>query len=144
MTVCEWLNSVKKLDQLIEAKTEERERLIAIATDISAKPINGMPYDNTGTVPQKMANAVCALVDLERETEKLITHYIDTKQKIIAVIEQLPEKEYGVIHRYYIRGMTLEAIAEDMGYSTVQIWRIKKKALKSLSNVIECNVPNDL
>lgn len=144
MTVCEWLNNVKKLDQLIEAKTEERERLIAIATDISAKPINGMPYDNTGTVPQKMANAVCALVDLERETEKLIAHYIDTKQKIIAVIEQLPEKEYGVIHRYYIRGMTLEAIAEDMGYSTVQIWRIKKKALKSLSNVIECNVPNDL
>ena len=133
MDVCKWLNSVEKLDQLIEAKMEERERLIEIATDISPKQSDGMPRSNTGNVSQRMQNAVCALVDLEKELDKLIDHYVDRKQKIVSAIEKLPPAQYGVLHRYYIRHMTLEAIAEDMGYSTVQIWRIKKKALENLS-----------
>ena len=144
MNACEWLDNIKKLDQLIDSKIEERERLISIATDISAKPFDGMPHSNTGMVSQRMQNAVCELVDLEQETQKIINKYIQCKKEIIATIEKLPEKEYGVLHRYYIRHMTIEAIAEDMGLCTVQIWRIKKKALKSLSNVIECNAQKEL
>ena len=137
MGVCEWLNSVKKLDQLIECKTEERERLLAIATDVSPRLPDGIPRSNTGTVSKKMENAVVDLIMLEEEMKKLIASYIESKQKIVAALERLPEKEYGVLHRYYIRHMTLEAIADDMGYCTRQIKRIKKKALTMLEDVIE-------
>ena len=139
MDVCEWLENVKKLDRLIEAKTAERERLIEIATDISAKAPDGMPYSNTGTVSQKMQNAVVDLVMLEQELKNVIASYIQCKSEIISTLEKLPAKEYGVLHRYYIRYMTYEEIAEDMGISTVQVWRIKKKGEKTLSDVIECN-----
>lgn len=139
MDVCEWLNNVKKLDQLIEAKTAERERLIEMATDISAKAPDGMPFSNTGTVNQKMENAVVDLVVLEQELKNVIASYIQCKGEIVSTLEKLPAKEYAVLHRYYIRYMTYEEIAEDMDISTVQVWRIKKKGEEILSDVIECN-----
>ena len=139
MDVREWLESVGKLDELINNKIEERRRLNEIATDTSAKLPDGMPFNNTGTVNQKMQNAVVDLVMLGQELDKLIDKYVDEKQKIIAAIEKLPEKEYAVLHRYYIRRMKIEEIAEDMNVSTVSVWRIKKKALKNLANVIVCN-----
>jgi RNA polymerase sigma factor (sigma-70 family) len=133
MNICECLNNIKKLDQLIEAKIAERGRLIELATDISAKPIDGMPYTNTGTVSQKMQDAVLDLVVLEAEIVKAISDYTAQKQQAVSVIEKLPEKEYAVLHRYYIRGMTLEAIAEDIGYSARQVGRIKGQALRKLA-----------
>lgn len=135
----DFLLQVKKLDQMIECKTAERQRLIDLATDISPGVLDGMPRSNTGTVSQKLQNAVVDLVILESELKKLIEDYINQKQKIVAVIEKLPENEYGVIHRYYICNMTLEAISDDMGYCTRQIRRIKKRALKMVEDVLECH-----
>ena len=149
MDVCEWLDSYKKVNELITGKQtekeqllEERQRLIDIATDISVKMPDGMPHSNTGTVSQKMQNAVVSKIIVDEEikiVDNAISAYLDFKKMVITAIEKLPEKEYGVIHRHYIRGMTFEAIAEDMGYSTRQIFRIKQNALKILEDVIECH-----
>ena len=149
MDVREWLETYKKADELINGKKaekkdllNERQRLIDIATDISAKMPDGMPHSNTGTVSQKMQNAVISKIIVDWEIENVdnaISAYLDFKKTVITAIEKLPAKQYGVLHRYYIRGMTMEAIAAEMGKSTVQIWRIKKKALENLENVIECN-----
>lgn len=139
MNAHEWLSQVGKLDQLINAKLAERDRLAALATDISAKPFDGMPHSNTGTVSQKMQDAVVKLIMLEQDLNRLIDRYVDRKQEVISALEKLPEREYAVLHRYYIRNMTQEQIADDMGYCTVQIWRIKKNGLKILEDVIECN-----
>lgn len=139
MNVYKWLEQVRKLDELINAKIAERDRLIALATDVSAKPMDGMPYSNTGTVSQRMQNAVINLIMLEQELDKIIDKYVDYKQEVVATLEKLPDKEYGVLHRHYIRYMTWEQVAEDMGYSTTQVWRIKKNGLKILQHVIECN-----
>lgn len=149
MDVSEWLDNYKKADELIHGKKaeknqllNERQRLIDIATDISPKMPDGMPHSNTGTVSQKMQNAVISKIIVDGEIENVdsaIITLLDYKKAIITAIEKLPTKQYGVLHRYYIRHMTYEEIAEDMGISTVQVWRIKKKAEKTLSDVIECN-----
>lgn len=140
MNVYEYLNRVRKLDELITAKIAERDRLKALATDITAKPMDGMPYSNTGTVSRKVENTVVSLIMLEAELNRIIDQYIACKQEVLTALEKLPEKEYGVLHRYYIRYMTLEQIADDMGYCRQQIWRLKKKALRNLESVIECYI----
>lgn len=131
-----WLEQVKKYDELINAKIAERDRLIALATDISPRPMDGMPHSNSGTVSQRMQNAVINLILLEQELNKIIDKYVDYKQEVVKVLETLPDKEYGVLHRHYIRYMTWEQVAEDMGYSTMQIWRIKKNGLNILQNIL--------
>lgn len=139
MNAQKWLEEVRKMDERIDAKIAERDRLNALATDISAKPMDGMPYTNTGMVSQKMQNAVINLVMLANEINKLIDQYVDYKQEVVKALEQLSTNEYGVLHRYYIRYLTIEKIAEDMGYSVRQIFRIKEKGLQNLENVIACH-----
>jgi DNA-directed RNA polymerase specialized sigma subunit len=134
-----YLNQVKMLDQLIDAKLAERVRLNEIATNISPKMPDGMPHSNTGMVSKTMENAIINLVMLEQEIDKLIDKYVDYKQEVVSNLEKLSAIEYGILHRYYIRYMTLEQIAEDMGYCRQQIWRLKKKGLQNLEDVIECN-----
>lgn len=130
-----WLLQVKKLDELISAKTAERDRLIEIATDISPKSMDGMPFDNTGTVSQKIPNAVIKIIEVEKDLDKIIAQYIDLKKKIVARLEMLPPNEYGVLHRHYIRYMTWEQVAEDMNFTTVHVWRIKNKGLEKLQGI---------
>ena len=154
MDIREWLDSYKKVNELINGKQaekkqllEECQRLIDIATDISAKMPDGMPYSNLGTVSQKMQNAVVSKIIVDDEIESVdnvISIYLELKKAVITTIEKLPAKEYGVLHRYYIRGMSYARIADEMGISTVQVWRIKKKAEKNLSDVIECNTQTDV
>lgn len=137
-----YLTQVRKLDQLIDAKIAEREQLYVLATSASAKPLDGMPFSNTGVVSRTVENVVVDLIALAEEINALIDRYVDIKDEIAKLLEKLPEKEYGVLHRYYIRYMTLEQIAEDMGYSVRQINRIKRNGLKTLQDVIECHHTN--
>lgn len=129
------LEKVKILDEKINAKIAERDRLYAIATNVSPKPFDDMPRGGSGMVNNKMENAVVNLIALAEEINRIIDQYVDHKRKVIEVLERLPEKEYGVLHRRYIRYMSWDEIALDMNYSRMQIWRIWKKSLKMLKDV---------
>ena len=131
--VIEWLEQVKKLDELILAKEAERRQLWTLATRITPQ-MTGMPH--AGGVSDKVGNIAVKLAQVAHETDEACDRYIDQKNLVISVLEKLPANEYAVLHREYIRYMTQEAIAEDMGYSTVQIWRIKQNALKSLKVIL--------
>lgn len=146
MNACEWLNSYKKVDELITGKKAEkkqllkkRQRFIEMAEDISPRMPDGLPFSNTGTVSKKVENAVISKVLIDGELEDVdeaIGLYLDFKREVIIALEKLPTKYYAVLHRYYIRGMTLEAIAEDTDYSARQVQRIKKEGLVLLEEFI--------
>lgn len=135
MNVREWLEGLKRLDELIDAKIAEKERVRALMVN-TVGSLDGMP--RAPGITDKVGNLTVKLITLEEELNALIDKYVDDKAEIVKAIEQLPDREYGVIHRYYIRRMTLEQAAEDMGYCTMQIWRIKENGLNILQDVMEC------
>lgn len=122
---------------MIDAKLAERNQLKELAFSVSSGEMDGMPHAKGG-VSDPVGNLVVKLVTLSEEANVLIDRYIDCKNQIIKSLEQLPAKQYGVLHRYYIRNMTWDEVAEDMECSTRNVIRLKKKALKNLENVIEC------
>lgn len=130
--VVEWLEQVKKLDELIAAKEAERIQLWALATRMTPE-MTGMPHG--GGVTDKVGNIAVKLALLAQETDAAWDRYIDQRSEVIRTLEKLPANEYGVLHRKYIRYMTQEDIAQDMGYSTVQIWRIEQSGLEILRNM---------
>lgn len=144
MTAQQRLEDIRKLDELINAKLAERTRLRELATATTAKPMDGMPFTNTGTVNQKIQDIVIKLVMLEEETNALIDRYIDEKQEIVRVIEMLPEREYGVIHRYYIQGMTWEQVAEDVDYSVTHVRRIRERAYAIIDDILWTEYTRDI
>lgn len=128
------LEKVKILDERINAKIAERDRLYAIATNVSPKPFDDMPRGGSGMVNNKMESAVINLIAIAEEIDKVIDQYVDHKRKVVEALERLPEKEYGVLHRYYIRYMSWDDIAVDMNYSRSQIYRFWKSGLKKIKN----------
>ena len=163
VNVYEWLNEIKLLGELIDAKKAEVILLINTkitecrrirekAEGISAN-MDGMPH--TSGASDKVGTLVGKLVDIEAEfnekidesvsqLNKQIEEYEKLKADIIVALKKLPPKHFGVMYRRYILRMKNEAIAADMHYSTVQIWRIKKEAVKMLKDVIVCNVDMNL
>lgn len=136
MTEREWLQQVKKLDELIDGKLAEREQLMALATRVTPN-MDGMPH-GSGGVQDRMGLIVAKLADLAKETDDLVDQYVDYKDKVVKALEQLPEREYAVLHRRYIRYWSWGRIADDLHYSKMQIQRIEQSALNMLHNVIEC------
>lgn len=133
--VCDWLDQVKKLDELIDAKLAERDQLWTLATKITPE-MTGMPHG--GGVSDKVGNIAAKLADLAQETNEVVDHFVDYKASVVAALEKLPAKEYGALHRHYIQYMTWEEVAADMGKSYMQVWRYRKKGLEILAGEIEC------
>lgn len=132
MNTSEWLDQVRQMDALIDAKLIERDRLLTLATSVSMN-LDGMPHGSGGT-SDKVGNAACKLADLARETDELIDKYVDFKREVTRRLEKLPTDEYIVLHKHYIQGLSWGEIARSLSYSREQVWRIKVKGLKSLKH----------
>ena len=132
-SVVSWLEQIKKLDELIRAKEDDIAAIYGRATKITAS-IDGMPH--CGGKSDKVGDGAVLLAD--KDSAELAS-LKQQRQYILDTIKLLPAKQFGVLDREYVRGMSQEQIAYDMGYCTVQVWRIKKKALQSLQDVIKCN-----
>ena len=130
MDVIAWLERFAKLDELIEAKKAEMDRVQELACGTVGKA-DGMPH--APGITDKVGTLVVKLVTLDEELKR----YSDQKDAMLDVLQMLPAAEYGILHREYVRYMTQEQIADDMNYSTVQVWRIKKNALNLLENIFK-------
>ena len=126
--VITWLESIKKLDELIEAKRAEEDMLISVS---SKSDFDGMPH--SADISDVVGNNAVRLITVKSEKEALQMQ----KDDIIKTMQILPAVQFGVLHREYVRYMKREDVAADMGYCTVQIWRIKQEALKNLGIILE-------
>lgn len=129
--VIAWLEQIKKLNELIRAKESDVADIMAKATKMTAS-FDGMPHGSG--VSDKVGDNAVKLADSNRDELNALKQQ---KQYIIDTIKMLPANEFGVLDRKYVRGMSEEQIAENMGYCTVQVWRIKKKALRLLGDILQ-------
>lgn len=72
---------------------------------------------------------------LNHEIDNLIEHKRSIKQTIAKLDN---DKERLILYKKYINFQTFESIAEDLKLDPRQIYRIHKKSLEKLQNVIEC------
>ena len=128
MTTKQYLNQVRRYDRMISNKLSEIYQLKTLATSISVAT-DGDRVQSSGN-KDRMGNTVARLVDLERETDKLIQVYTDKRQVIISQIDIMEDMNfYDVLFHRYIEGKTFDAIADDMHYSWRQVVRIHDDAL---------------
>ncbi len=131
MTAKEYLSQALHLDMRIDSKREQVASLNALATKCTAT-LSGMPHSpNHGQ--STMADAVCKIVDLQREISDDILHLLDLKEEIIGVIKAIPNYEYQtLLEKRYLCFLTWEQIAVDMGYDLRYLHKVHKRALESV------------
>lgn len=131
----DFLKQLEKLDKLIENKNVEREYWKALATDTTANS-EGERVKSSGN-PQKMADAVCRYVDLEREIDAAIDSLIERRRKVLSYIEQLDVEEYNLLHKVYVQYIPLKEYSYNIDRSYSWGLYMHQKALRSLQQLLE-------
>ena len=135
MKAKEYLKQLQKLDKLIENKLAEKEQWRAIATGTTQQMTPDRVQSSPN--PQKMADAVCRIIEIESEIDAYIDKLVDTKREVISTIERLNPTEYDLLHKVYVQYFTFDdvAIKNDKSYSWVTT--VHGKALKNVQRMLD-------
>ncbi len=145
-----FLNQLTKLDTLIENKMIEREQWKAIAEGVTAggksviiidkkgrQQLHNMERVQASGNPQKMADAVHKMIEIDNEIDLCIDKLIQAKKDVLAVIEMLPAAEYDIIHKIYVQHLSLYEVAAMSERSYSSITTLHGRALKSVQNILD-------
>lgn len=123
------------LPQLIASKTEEIKRLRELSQSIpggdpSREFIPGGPQ-----VQCRFAEIIDKAIDLESEILDEINELLDLQKAAHEIINAVQDDtERLILQYYYIDRLDMEDIAEEIGYTLRQTYRIKKKAVEKIKN----------
>lgn len=127
MRAKEYLRQVRKYKFLINYNMEQLEEAMAMATKVTTF-ISDMPK-GTG-IGDKLADAVIRILEVEDQIRENVAEWQRRKQDAEDLVNKLQNPDYVIIlyHRYF-DGMTLEEIADKMGYSYKWICDLHGQAL---------------
>lgn len=135
MTAKEFLSQIRKCDNLINSKLAEIERLREFTTSITSTLKEDVVQ--SGGSPQRIADAIGKIVDLEREINADIDTYIALKKDIMDIIDTLDAPFCDLLYKRYFKYEKWEQIAFEMNYSYRQVTRMHGRALTMVNNALE-------
>lgn len=100
-------NIYKKIEQL---EQEKADLLQLTAPKPDGQPRSSGTGDPTGSTATKIA-------DLTTQLDYLIEDLLERRYQIEKVISALPERDFNLMHSYYILGHSWEEVAEEMNIS---------------------------
>ena len=131
MAIKEYLSQAYRIDQRINSKIEQISRLHDLATKATST-ISETGVCESGN-KQRMENNIVEIVDLEREINEDIDMLIKIKKKIMAMIKKVENPEYQtLLELRYLCLKKWEQIALEMGYGIDNVYKMHRKALKSI------------
>lgn len=120
MDLQEFLNKPKRLYASIENRTVELEKLykLSLSNDLDLK----------------------AYKSLKEDLDVKLLEYAEASKKVQGTLEKLNPVEYDIIYSKYIKGLTMEEIADKVMYCRRQTYRYHNNAVKKLEGFInDCN-----
>lgn len=134
MTTKSYLEQIERLDRMIQNKLSEIEQLKHIATSITIAPKD--VNVQVSSDKDRMGSTVAKLIDLEKETDRLVDEYMEKRKRIIEQIDSIKDTNmYHVLSEKYVSRKGLRVIAVEMGYSFKQICRIHGDALQEFERI---------
>lgn len=134
MDTKQYLSQIERLDKMIQNKLSEIYQLKTMACSITVSNEN----DRVQTSPDKdrLGSVVSKIVDLEKETDKLVDRFIDKRSHIISQIDELDNIDYyHVLSMRYVARNTFEEIASKTNWSIRKVFSIHGEALKEFERL---------
>lgn len=135
MKAKDYLRQLQKLDRLIENKLAELQQWRAMAT-CTTQQLNADKVQSSGN-PQKMADAVIKIIDIEAEIDRCVDTLVDTKRDVINTLERLNPSEYDLMHKVYVQNFTLDDYANTNGKSYGWAKNKHSRALKKVQRMLD-------
>ena len=135
MRAQDYLKQLQKLEYIIENKMFERERWRSIAQNTSSA-WGGERVQSAGD-PQKMTSAIDNYLDIEAEIKRDLAEKIAARQEIINTLEQLPPKQYDVLHKIYVQYLIPKEAAAACGVSKRTADNRHKAGLANVQKILD-------
>lgn len=130
MQAREYLRQLKTLDNIINAKLLEKERIRALGEKITPSLTERVQGGDMG---DKVADTVIKLVELDKQIQEDIDKMVDLKKEATENINRIQDSRCRIVlSMYYLSNLTFEEIAENVHYSYRWVRRIHKKGIKEL------------
>lgn len=131
----EYLEGIKKLDNLINSLIAEYESMQAMATKVTS--VNEGDRVQASGSQEKMADIVVKMVDYQNAINSNIDKYVDMKNNILEVLKQLDNADHiSVLYKRYFEYKGWEVIACEMGYTYRWVTKLHGRALNSMDNIL--------
>jgi len=133
MRAKDYLSQFSKYEDRIQRKLVDVYRNRILATSVSVA--FGSDRVQTSGTGDRVANLVAAIMDAERDVEKLLNEYRDFSREALYRLEGLGllgesgMAQYKVLHARFVQRMTFEDIAESLDYSERQVYNLYKDGL---------------
>lgn len=138
MKAKDYLLQAKYLDQQIQSKLNEIERLNSLATNMNSV-ISDMPKAR-GNSTSRLEDTVVKIVEYENEIQADLDQLFTLKREINETIGRLSDVEYRlVLQKRYLELCTWEEISADIDKKVRWVQVIHGRALEDLQRMLDEN-----
>lgn len=128
MDTKQYLSQIRRLDRQIQNKLSELYNLKMMASSISVSN-DGERVQTSGNKDQ-LGAVVSKVVDMEKEVNRMVDLFVDTRKRIISQIDSLDDLDsYDILSMRYVAGKTFHEISEKTGWSIRKVFSLHGKAL---------------
>ena len=113
-------------------KQRQREELLDVLTSITAPQGEAIQK----TADDKMSRLISQYVDLGEEIVELYRRKFAAETELLSLTRQLPPQWEEFLLLRHLSRMSIEDIAEEMGYSQEWCWKTNKKACAALEELL--------
>lgn len=132
MTAKEYLRQLKTLDNVINAKLLEKERIRALATKVTSNLGERVQGGGFGGIE----NTIIKITELEIQINADIDKLVDLKAEATHIIDSLENNKHkAILSMYYVSNLTFEQVAENTDISSRWVRKIHEKALKKFEEI---------
>lgn len=134
VTTKQYLNQIKRLDKMIENKLDEICRLREMAVTISANLDKDIVQ--TSGAHDKIGDSVAQIVDLENETNAIVSELADKKRTIVNQIDSMANDDHYEILTYkYVQKLEFREIFLKMKISERKMYTVYRQAIKEFERL---------
>lgn len=119
------------IDAIISNKIKDYKRWVEIAEGLGDFSVSERVQSSKNL--HKIPNAIGRYIDIDREIEALKRERLE----IINTLERLPNTEYELLYRIFVKGYTLKEVADYFDRSYDWVKKRKRKALLMVQDVLD-------
>lgn len=134
MTTKSYLSQIERLDRMIQNKLSEIYQLKTMACSVTVS--NDSERVQTSSDKDRLGSTVAKIVDLEKETDRLVDRFVDLKKEIMSIISMIKsERHREILFKKYLEQKSLYEIAEELGMTDRGCKKAHKRALEEFEKI---------
>ena len=129
MDTKQYLSQIERLDKMIQNKLSEIYQLKTMACSVTIS--NDSERVQTSSDKDRLGSTVAKIIDLEKETDRLVDSFIDLKKETMLIIRMIKsERHREILFKKYLEQKSLYEIAEELGMTDRGCKKAHKRALE--------------